>query len=170
VSGFLQRLIDPNAFAVLQGSMLAGFTSVDPALLGVSTVLVVGASVVAWRVRHTFDVVDLGRPTAVSLGVDHDRTVRVVLVVVAVLVSVSTALVGPVTFFGLLVAALAHQLVRTHRHAAVLPAAALLGVLCLVGGQTVLERVLGLDSTIGVVVELLGGIVFLVLLLRGAGR
>jgi len=43
-------------------------------------------------------------------------------------------------------------------------------VLCLVGGQVVLERVLGLESSIGVVIEFLGGIAFLVLLLRGAGR
>jgi iron complex transport system permease protein len=170
VAGFLQRLIDPNAFAVLQGSMLASFNAVDPALLGVSAVLVAGASAVAWRMRHAFDVLALGRETAVSLGVDHQRAVRRVLVVVAVLVSVSTALVGPVTFFGLLVANLAHVLVRTHRHAAVLPAAVLLGVLCLVGGQTVLERALGLDSTLGVVVEFAGGLAFLVLLLRGVAR
>jgi iron complex transport system permease protein len=95
---------------------------------------------------------------------------RTVLVVVAVLVSVATALVGPVPFFGLLVANLAHVLVRDHRHRVVLPAAVLLGALCLVGGQVVLERVLGLNSSISVVVELAGGIAFLVLLLRGAAR
>jgi len=170
VSGFMQRLIDPDEFAVLQDSMLAGFRAVDRPLLAVSAVLVAGASVVAWRISHTFDVLALGRDVAVSLGVDHERVVRTVLVVVAVLVSVSTALVGPVTFFGLLVANLAHLVVRTHRHRAVLPAAVLLGVLCLVGGQAVLERVLALDSSISVVVELLGGIVFLVVLLRGVAR
>jgi iron complex transport system permease protein len=170
VSGFLQRLIDPDEFAVLQDAMLAGFNTVDGSLLAVSAVLVAAASVGAWRVRHTFDVLALGRDVAVSLGVDHERVVRTVLVVVAVLVSVSTALVGPVTFFGLLVANLAHLVVRTHRHGAILPAAVLLGVLCLVGGQVVLERVLGLDSSISVVVELVGGIVFLVVLLRGAAR
>ena len=170
VAGLMQRLIDPNEFAVLQDTMLASFNAVDRSLLALSFVLVLAASVVAWRISHTFDVLALGRETAVNLGVDHDRIVRVVLVVVAVLVSVATALVGPVTFFGLLVANLAHVLVRTHRHRVVLPAAVLLGVLCLVGGQVVLERVLGLNSSISVVVEFLGGIAFLVLLLRGAAR
>ncbi|WP_298459517.1 iron chelate uptake ABC transporter family permease subunit [uncultured Cellulomonas sp.] len=138
--------------------------------LGRDDLVEVGAvSLVARRISHTVDVPALGRERAIGLGVDHQRRVQTV-VVVAVLVSVSTALVGPVTFFGLLVANLAHLLVRTHRHRAVLPAAVLLGVLCLVGGQVVLERVLGLDSSTGVVVEFLGGIAFLVLLLRGAGR
>jgi iron complex transport system permease protein len=170
VAGLMQRLIDPTEFAVLQDTMFASFNAVDRSLLAVSAVLVAAASVVAWRISHTFDVLALGRETAVNLGVDHDRVVRVILVVVAVLVSVATALVGPVTFFGLLVANLAHVLVRDHRHRVVLPAAVLLGVLCLVGGQVVLERVLGLNSSISVVVELLGGIAFLVLLLRGAAR
>ena len=70
--GFLQRLLDPNAFAVLQGSMLASFNGLDATLLAVSAVLVAAASAVAWRVRRTFDVLALGRDTAVSLGVDHE--------------------------------------------------------------------------------------------------
>lgn len=85
----------------------------------------------------------LGRDQAVGLGVDHRRSVLLVLVLVAVLVSASTALVGPVTVFDLLVAALAHQLMRSHRHALLLPAAALIAGVALVGGQVVIERVLG---------------------------
>lgn len=170
LSSFMQRLIDPNEFAVLQGSFFASFNAVDPTLLGVATALVAGASLLAWRLRSTFDVLLLGRPTATMLGVDHRRVVTLVLVVVAVLVAVSTALVGPVTFFGLLVAHLAYLLAGSHRHRYVLPAAVGVAVLCLVGGQTVLERLLGYDTTLSVVIELLGGLTFLTLLLRDARR
>lgn len=170
LSSFMQRLIDPNEFAVLQDSFFASFNGVDPALLGVSTVLVALATAVAWRIRHTFDVLLLGRPTATMLGVDHRRVVTQVLVVVAVLVAVSTALVGPVTFFGLLVAHLAYLLVGSHRHRFVLPAAVGVAVVCLVGGQTVLERLLGYDTALSIVIEFLGGLMFLTLLLRDARR
>ncbi|WP_309232700.1 iron chelate uptake ABC transporter family permease subunit, partial [Actinotalea sp. JY-7885] len=170
VSSFLQRLIDPNEFAVLQDLMFASFNAVDTELLGVSALLVAAASWVAWRERHAYDVLLLGRPAATVLGVDHHRAVRRVLVVVAVLVSVSTALVGPVTFFGLLVAHLAYHLVGSHRHRHVLPAAALVAAITLVGGQAVLEHVLGLDTALSVVVELLGGLVLIGLLLRDGRR
>ncbi len=170
LSTFLQRLIDPNEFAVLQRSLFATFNAVEPHLLGVSAVLVAVALAVAHRVRHALDVLLLGRENAVMLGVDHRRVVTTVLVVVAVLVAVSTALVGPVTFFGLLVAALAHQVVGSHRHRHVVPAAVLLAVVCLVGGQTVLERVLGHETALSVVIEFLGGLVFIGLLLRDARR
>ncbi len=167
---FMQRLIDPNEFAVLQDAFFASFNGVDPALLGVSSVLVAIACAMAWRIRRTFDVLLLGRPTATMLGVEHRRVVTQVLVVVAVLVAVSTALVGPVTFFGLLVAHLAYLVVGSHRHRYVLPAAVAVAVVCLVGGQTVLERVLGYDTALSIVIEFLGGIVFLGLLLRDARR
>jgi iron complex transport system permease protein len=169
-STFLQRVMDPNEFAVLTGRLFASFNAVEPALLGVSAVLVGLCCVAAWRMRSTLDVLALGREHAVGLGVDHRRAVTAALVVVAVLVSVSTALVGPVTFLGLLVANVAYLAFHTHQHRWLLPGAALVSVLFLVAGQVVLERVLGFDTTLGVVIELVGGVVFLVLLLRGVAR
>jgi iron complex transport system permease protein len=85
-----------------------------------------------------------------------------------VLVAVSTALVGPITFFGLLVASLAYQLCSHFRHAYVLPIAVLLGVIALVGGQLVLERVFAFDTALSIVIEFVGGIVFIALLLKGS--
>lgn len=168
LSGFLQRLIDPGEFLVLQDRLFASFGSVDGALLGTSTLLVAGASLAAWRMLPVLDVLTLGRDPAIMLGIDHRRAVAIVFAMVTLLVAVSTALVGPITFFGLLVANLAYRLMPVARHAWTLPAAALLGVLCLVGGQTVLERALGFDGTLGMVVEFAGGIVFILLLVRGA--
>jgi iron complex transport system permease protein len=89
---------------------------------------------------------------------------------VAVLVSVWTALVGPVLFFGLLVTNLAYQVVRTNRHAATVPAAVLLSIICLVGGLAVLQHGLGLDTTLSVVIEFIGGLVFIALLVRSVRR
>ena len=105
---------------------------------------------------------------AVALGVDHRRLLTRVLVLVAVLVSVSTALVGPVTFLGLLVANLAYRVMPTYRHAYVLPAAALITAVTLVGGQLVLERVFALNAALSIVIEFLGGLTLLVLLARRA--
>lgn len=165
LTNLVQRLIDPNAFAVLQGASFARFSTVDSELLVMSAGLVVLGAGYGWSVRHALDVAALGRETAVSLGVEHDRLTRRTLMAVALLVSATTALVGPVTFFGLLVASLAYVVIPEPRHALLLPAAALIGALALVGGQTIFERMLGMASTLSVVVEFAGGILFLVLLL-----
>ena len=78
------------------------------------------------------------------------------------------ALVGPVTFFGLLVSNMAYQLMHTHQHRYTLPATVLLGALLLVGGQMVLERVFSFNTSLSIVVEFLGGLTFIYLLVRKA--
>ncbi|RDE08967.1 iron chelate uptake ABC transporter family permease subunit [Pelagibacterium lacus] len=170
LSNFMQRFLDPNAFQVLQDSFFASFSSIDPTLLGVASLLVGLVSLLLWRMGHSFDVLSLGRETAINLGVDYKRTVVIILASVAVLVSVSTALVGPITFFGLLVASLAHGLIGNSKHRYILPAAVLLGIIALVGGQTLFERLFAFDTALSIIVEFLGGFVFIILILRGAAR
>jgi iron complex transport system permease protein len=170
LSGFMQRIIDPNEFVVLQDRLFANFNSIDSNLLAMSTGAVIAVSLIGWRYMAAYDVLKLGRETSINLGVDHNRVVTIVLTLVAVLVSVSTALVGPVTFFGLLVANLAYQIAGTYKHRFILPIAVLLAVICLVGGQLILERVFAFDTALSIVIEFIGGIVFLALLIRGAAR
>lgn len=165
LTNLVQRLIDPNEFAVLQGASFARFSTVDTELLAVSALMVAVGAGYGWAARHALDVVALGRETAVSLGVEHDRVTRRTLVAVALLVSATTALVGPVAFFGLLVASLAYVVFPEPRHALTLPAAGLIGAVALIAGQTVFERLLGMASTLSVVVEFAGGLLFLLLLL-----
>lgn len=167
LSTFLQRLLSPNDFVVLQDRLFASFNTVHPELMGISTVATVGVLLWTWRRRFLYDVLALGRENAINLGLDYRREVTGLMICISVLVSVSTALVGPVTFFGLLVANLAYQLASSHRHSDVLPTAVLLGSITLVGGQTVLERALGFDTALSIVVEFLGGIVFILMLLKG---
>jgi iron complex transport system permease protein len=162
----VSRLIDPNEFLTLQDLLFASFGSIDPQLLGVSAALVAGTLLGVWRLLPRLNVVALGRETALGLGVEHRRVVNLALVAVAVLTAVATALVGPITFLGLLVANLARQLLGTHRHAWSIPGASLLAVIALVGGQLVLEQVFGFTSALSIVINFVGGIVFIALLVR----
>lgn len=170
ISGLLQRIMDPGEFLVLQDRMFASFNTVNHELLVLAALIVGGVCLLLGRMHRVLDVLALGREAAIGLGVDHGRAVALSLVLVTVLVAVSTALVGPISFFGLLVANLAYLIFPTARHAVLLPAASLLGVVALVGGQTVLERVLGHDTALSVVIEFIGGIVFILLVMRGGAR
>lgn len=170
LASFMERMIDPAEFVILQQRLFANFNAVReelllPAGLAVGTVLLVVA-----RLLPRLDVLLLGREAAIGLGLDHRRSVFLVIVLVSVLVSVSTALVGPVTFLGLLVANLAYLLMPSYRHVHVLPAAACLAVVALVGGQLVLERLFALDAVLPIVIEFVGGVVLIALLVRTGRR
>lgn len=170
LAALVARLIDPNEFAVAQHTTFANFNDVETGLLAVSTVLTVAGVAIAWRMRHILDVLLLGRENAIGLGVDWLKSVISLLLLVAALVSVSTALVGPVAFLGLLVAALAEKVTASRRHGVLLPAAMLVSIILLVGGQTLLQHGLGSASTLGIVIEFTGGLVFLLMLVAGSRK
>ena len=169
LSALVARLIDPNEFAVLQGASFATFQSLDEGLLAIGAVVTALGTAAAWRARHVLDVIALGRDAAVGLGLDWNRWVTALLSLVACLVATSTALVGPLAFLGLLVVALAERISASRRHGTLLPAAAGVAVIVLVGAQTLARVGFGGAVVVSVVVEFVGGLVFLALLFARRG-
>ena len=163
---FASRMLSPDDYLTLQDVMFASFNRVDSQLLAATAVVTGLGCLAAARLAGRLDVVDLGYDVAVGLGLPYHRVVTLTLLVVTVLVATSTALVGPMMFLGLIVANLARQLLPTFRHAVLLPAAAVVGAVATVLGQTVVVHVFDHTTTLSVVVNLVGGLYFLLLLTR----
>ncbi len=168
LSSMVQRLLDPSEFSIVQQAMFASFGQVDAGQLVIAALTLLAAFALAMRLAPMLDVAALGRQTARGLGVPYDSLMLITLLIVAAMISISTALVGPITFLGLLCASLARLWLDTHRHAVLIPASALIGALTLVSGQFVFERLLHSESALAVVVEFFGGLLFLILVLRKA--
>ncbi|HEY8495793.1 MAG TPA: iron chelate uptake ABC transporter family permease subunit [Limnochordales bacterium] len=166
LASFLVVLIDPNEFLIIQSRMFASFNRVTVGLLWPAALM--SLAVLAWAAPalRYLDVLALGRDHAVSLGVDYPRAVRRLLIAVFLLVAVSTALVGPITFLGLIVANLAYELLDTYRRGPLMAASALGGVIALVGGQLVLEHLLVFSVPLPVLINFAGGMLFMYLLLK----
>lgn len=165
-SNLLQRLMTPTEFAVLQSRIFATFTRAEPVLIVFSLVICSIIGLFLWRMRFRFDVLALGRDNAINLGIDYQKTITIILLLVSILVSISTALVGPFTFLGLLIANLAYSISGSSQHRFLLPTAFLLGIIFLVGGQMFLEHVLNMVGALSIVIEFIGGSLFIFLLLK----
>lgn len=113
---------------------------------------------------EVLDVITLGKEQAVNLGVDYDHTIRKLLLGVVLLISVATALVGPISFFGLIVANLSRQMFKTYRHKELISGSALFGIILLTAGQMIVEQVYSYAIPIGVFITVGGGLCFLYLL------
>lgn len=170
LTSFLQRMIDPNEFAVIQVASFARFTQIETDLLALSAIITAAVLARVWHLRHRLDVLALGRGTAITLGEPPRRLELETLSLIAILVSVSTALVGPVAFLGLLVVSIARLVTPTETHRYLIPSAGLIAGVTLVGGQLLMERAFGLATPLSVVIDLVGGLVFLGLLLKGLRR
>ncbi|MDV2080261.1 iron chelate uptake ABC transporter family permease subunit [Marinobacter xestospongiae] len=167
---FIQVTVSPGEFAVLQGYNEASFNRVRPGQLGYAAVLVLLVAGVMLRSRALLDVIALGREQALSLGVDYPRCVRQQLFLVAVLVAISTSLVGPTAFMGIFVANLAYALAGTTRHRATLPMASAVAVGLFILAQLLVEQVLNYRTTVTILINLICGGYFLALMIRTRGR
>ena len=165
-SSFLQVIIDPNEFLTLQGRLFASFNNINTDVLLISVVLLIGAMVMGIMKAKELDVLSLGKDHAVNLGINHKKLVNSMLVLVAVLISVSTALVGPITFLGILVTNLSRELLKTFKHTYLLIGAMLISSTALVYGQLLVERIFVFSTPISVIINFIGGLYFIYLLLR----
>ena len=159
-------LFRSEEFTAAQANMFANFNTVHSELLGVGALILLASVVAVWRERHRLDVHLLGRDQTINLGINYTRNTLWLLLWIAALVATATAVVGPVSFFGLLAAALANHFAPSVRHSVRLPMTVCVGGILLVGGQTVFEHLLGMKAVLSVVVEFAGGLVFLYLVLK----
>ncbi|MFJ6147599.1 iron chelate uptake ABC transporter family permease subunit [Streptomyces anulatus] len=166
LSDFLQRLLSPSEYDVLSTRLFGRLSTTEAEYLPLAGGVCLVVGVVVWQRRYRLDTLLLGREAATNLGIAHKRELTVMLLLVSVLIAMSTALAGPMTFFGFLTAMLAYQFAGTHRHVVVLPMAFLIGLITLAGGQFAMEHVFYASGMLTVVIEFLGGAIFLAHLLR----
>ncbi|MBP2413394.1 iron complex transport system permease protein [Arthrobacter stackebrandtii] len=166
VSAFMQRLLTPSEFDVLTARLFGSVTNADVSYLPIAIPLCVGAGVLLLLNSRRLNIIALGSDTATGLGLNHRREVMRVLFLVSILMATSTALVGPMTFLGFLVATLAYQLADTFDHRLVFPIAALVGFVVLSGSYFVMKNVFYAEGVVSIIIEVVGGSVFLFFILR----
>ncbi|MDO8041930.1 iron chelate uptake ABC transporter family permease subunit [Janthinobacterium sp. SUN137] len=166
---FIQLRISPGEFAILQGFSQASFNKAQPVQLLYSAVLAGAACVAVLKTLPALDVLALGREQAISLGIDYRRMVRLQLALIAVLVAVSTSLLGPTAFMGIFVANTTYALARTARHRVTLPLGCAIAIAIFLAAQLLVEHVFNYRTTVGILVNLVCGAYFLALMVRTRG-
>ena len=165
-TSFMQVLIDPNEFMVVQDRMFASINNVNENLVYLSIILIIVVILYFIRFYKYLDVLALGKDHAINLGVPYDSVVRQLLIIVAILISIATALIGPITFLGLLVVNIAYQFINTYKHFYIILASVFLSIIALIGGQFIVEKIFVFNTTISVIINFVGGIYFIYLLLK----
>ncbi|OEX92614.1 iron ABC transporter permease [Corynebacterium sp. BCW_4722] len=166
VSTFMQRMLTPSEFDVLTARLFGSVNNADPEYYPLAIPLVIAAVTLMCLNSRRLNVLGLGRDVAVNLGVNHTANAIYTLVLVSVLMAVSTALVGPMTFLGFLVATLTYQFADTYDHRFLFPMAALLGYCILAGAYFVMNHIFYAQGVVSIIIELVGGVTFLIVILR----
>ena len=168
IQSTLTRVMDPNEYDTLLTSLVASFSNINSGIIIFSVIILALIVVIFRKELALLDVITLGKEQAINLGVNYDRCIRRLLLVVTLCIAVATAMVGPISFLGLIIANISRQLLKTYRHTQLIAGAALMGVIALIGGQFIVERVFVYSIPISVFITVAGGIYFLYLILKGS--
>ncbi|AKG75234.1 iron ABC transporter permease [Salinicoccus halodurans] len=163
---FMQMMISPEDFLILQNNLFGSFSAVDESLLWITGIIVLVSILFVLKDFNSLDVMSLGRDHAMNLGVNYDRKVSQLLVIIAVLVSAATALVGPMMFLGLLVVNIAHEVFSTYRHVYLIIGSAMISIITLVFGQMIIQFMFDGGVELSIIINLVGGLYFIYLMLR----
>lgn len=166
VSTFMQRLLTPSEFDVLTARLFGSVNNADPEYYPIAIPLVVCCAVLLFGASRYLNVIGMGRETATNLGVNYKAVSVLILVLVSVLMATSTALVGPMTFFGFLVATLAYQFAGTFDHRFVFPMACAVGFAILTSSYFVMRHIFDAQGVVSILIEAVGGLTFLAVVLR----
>ena len=165
IQSTLTRVMDPNEYDALLTTLVASFSNINTEIVLFAVILLAGVTFAIRKELALLDVLTLGKAQAINLGVDYDRCIRRLLLGVTLYIAVATAMVGPISFLGLIVANLSRQLLKTYRHSQLILGSALFGMIVLVGGQLLVEHVVSYTVPISVFITVGGGLYFLYLLL-----
>lgn len=166
MSTFMQVLMDPNEFSIVQGKMFASFNNINQELLGISFIVILASFLLTIKDNAKLDVISLGQDHAINLGVSYQKVVLKSLINTAILVSVSTALVGPITFLGILVVSVSRKLINTYKHSYRIAVTSLVSMVLLMGALLFTERVLKFTTTMSVLINFIGGSLFIYMILK----
>ncbi|EPT6721949.1 enterochelin ABC transporter permease CeuC [Campylobacter coli] len=167
LSSFFEILIDPDEFMIIQGRMFASFDNIAFDVLILAYIISFLSFIWIFRYMKFLDPLNLGKDLAINLGINYQKISKQLMIIIAILTSISTALVGPITFLGLLVVNITYELFKTAKHSILLSACILISILALLGGVFFVSRVFDYNATISVVINFLGGIYFIYLVLKG---
>lgn len=166
ISTFLQVVMDPNEYDLLQGKLFASFGNIPSHYLLPAALLIGCTWLLLFYKSRYLDVFHLGHHQAINLGINTGRFQFFILCCVSLLTGTATALVGPITFLGFIVANVSYRLFATYRHRELFLGSFLLSVLFLTGGQLLVEQIFEWNTTVSVIIEFLGGLYFMTKLIR----
>ena len=169
ITQFIQLKISPGEFSVFQGMSYASFTRSQPETLLFSCIAVSIIFWLVWKTLAVLDVLVLGREQAISLGIHHYHYVRFYLAQIAVLVAVSTSLIGPTAFMGIFIAHIAYALAGSYKHQLTLSFGCAIAIAIFIAAQILVEHVFNYKTTVSILINLVCGIYFLTLMVRTRG-
>lgn len=166
--GFFQRLLDPNAYLLVQDKSFASFNNLNVELTYLCIFVLFVILLYSLKYLKILDVLSLGKEISINLGINYIKKLKIIFLLVVVMTSIATALVGTITFLGLLVVNISYSFSKTFKHKILLQTCSLIAMIVLLTSQILAQIILNMQIPITAIINFIGGIYFIFLMLQEA--
>src|SRR5690606_9423203 len=143
----LQVLMEPETFQTVQALTTVSVVNIEFSLVWISLPLVIFIIIYLFRKNYVYDVMLLGEDISKNLGVDYNKESIINLIFISLAVSITTALVGPLSFLGLIAVNISTEMFKDYKHKNLYIYSSLLATIVLIFGQAIIELT-GFKSTV----------------------
>jgi iron complex transport system permease protein len=168
----LFTLANPLQFSTAFFWLIGTFSGLKTELVNIIPFFIVIGIGVIYFFGRDLDAMSLGDEKALHLGVEANKTRKILFIVTSLIVGVCIATAGMIGFVGLIIPHLM-RLIIGPKHKPLIMASALAGasflVICDMLARTILSRY-GQELPVGVITGIIGGLFFMSFLLRNPAR
>jgi iron complex transport system permease protein len=162
---YIEVLMDPDEFQQVRAATAVTVNNMNTSIMVVAAPLMILLATVMLARSRIYDVMSLGEAHAVNLGIAYRAELHLNLLLIAAGMSVVTAMIGSLTFLGLLAVNISRELFKTYRHGILFVGSALTACLILIAGQA-LADLLEYAAPVTVIIDLGGCSYMFYLILR----
>lgn len=157
VSSFMQIIMSPENFDAVQSSSAASIRSVNLNIFYIMLPVFFIIMYIFFHKRKEYDVISLGKENSINLGINYVKNLNYTLFLISLATALSTALIGPFSFLGLLSVNIAREITRSYKHSVLIISSSLIGCISILLGQVLVEEFIIIPN-LESVISLIGGI------------
>lgn len=165
LTSFIQTFMNPEDFQNVISLTNVNINAINENLVFISLPILVTLIYLFYKEHKIYDVISLGESNAINLGVNYRKETNKTLIYITISIAISTALIGPLSFLGLLAVNGAKEMFKTTKHNVLMIASSMLAVISLLGGQVILD-IVNFKTPVTVIINLLGGLYLIYILIK----
>lgn len=166
ISSFFNKLLSPSEFDVLQAKMFGSVNNSKSEYFLIAIPIIFLSVIILLRLSKKLNIITLGKDISSVLGINHRFYSLLLLSIISLLMAVSTAMLGLLTFYGFLVVTFTYEIVGTSDHQYTYPFAILFAYLVITASYFFMYHIFNAQGVVSIIIELVSGIVFIIMMLR----
>lgn len=164
-ASFLQILMNPTEFQTIMSLTSVSVVNIQTSLTLLVLPITIIIAIYFFSKTYVYDVMALGPTHALNLGINYAKQTHIDLIFISVAIAITTALVGPLSFLGLIAVNISKELYDKYHHKTIFILSIFIAIVVLLVGQTIVELI-GFRTVVTTFISLFGGIYMIYLIIK----